>query len=218
MATKKESISKETRTKIVSSYMEYVLNEPSSNSVYSFCKYSKIKESDFYNHFGSIEGLKKAIWVDFYLHVEELLNNNDSFTNYTNREKLLTFYYTFFEMLSANRSYILMVFQNKKSPLDPSNQLSKLRVKVKDFGIELAGKNKTTLKFNFKPEKVIAEAVWIQLLFLLKFWIDDESANFEKTDIAIEKSVNTVFDIFDYAPVKQIVDLGKFIWNEKIKK
>lgn len=217
MTQKKETTSKKIRAKIISSYMEYVLTETVSNSVYSFCQFSKIKEADFYNYFGSIEGLKKSIWVDFYLHVEELLNNSPDFNTYTNREKLLTFYYTFFEILSANRSYVLTSIKNKKKPLDSLHQLSKLRSKIKDFGIELSEKNSKELKFNIKSEKVISEAIWIQWLFLLKFWSDDESANFEKTDIAIEKSVNTVFDVLDHTPIKQIVDLGKFIWNEKIK-
>ena len=31
----------------------------------------------------------------------------------------------------------------------------------------------------------------------MRFWIEDRSAGFEKTDIAIEKSVRSVFDLFD---------------------
>jgi hypothetical protein len=54
-------------------------------------------------------------------------------------------------------------------------------------------------------------------MFLLKFWIDDSSAEFEKTDIAIEKSVNTIFDVFDNTPLEQVIDFGKFLYKERMK-
>ena len=52
----------------------------------------------------------------------------------------------------------------------------------------------------------------------MRFWIEDRSPGFEKTDIAIEKSVRSVFDLFDNTPLDSIVDFGKFLWEEKIKK
>ena len=33
--------------------------------------------------------------------------------------------------------------------------------------------------------------------------------------MAIEKSVNTVFDVFDNTPLESIIDLGKFLWQNK---
>jgi hypothetical protein len=41
---------------------------------------------------------------------------------------------------------------------------------------------------NFKQNQF--RKSWIQLLLTLKFWLDDVSPKFEKTDIYIEKSVN----------------------------
>ena len=46
--------------------------------------------------------------------------------------------------------------------------------------------------------------------------MNDNSAGFEKTDVAIEKSVNTVFDIFENTPLESIIDFGKFLWKEKM--
>ena len=66
-------------------------------------------------------------------------------------------------------------------------------------------------------DKSVKEAAWLQLLLTIKFWLDDTSNSFEKTDIYIEKSVNTSFDIIDTTPINSLVDLGKFIFNEKIK-
>ena len=43
-----------------------------------------------------------------------------------------------------------------------------------------------------------------------------EALSFEKTDILIEKSVNTVVDLLDTKPLESLLDLGKFLWKEKM--
>ena len=63
--------------------------------------------------------------------------------------------------------------------------------------------------------KGIQEAAWVQLLITLKFWLEDRSPAFEKTDIFIEKSIKASFDLIDTTPLKSIIDLGKFIFKER---
>ena len=65
--------------------------------------------------------------------------------------------------------------------------------------------------------KALLESAWVQLLLTLKFWMDDTSPAFEKTDIFIEKSVNTSFDVLNVVPLKSIIDFGKFIFKEKMQ-
>ena len=70
-------------------------------------------------------------------------------------------------------------------------------------------------KLSRVTEPVFAEGAWIQFLFILKFWMDDSSKSFEKTDVLIEKSVTTVVDLLDTKPLESLFDLGKFLWKEK---
>ena len=35
--------------------------------------------------------------------------------------------------------------------------------------------------------------------------------------MAIEKSVQTVFELFDNTQLDSIIDFGKFLWKEKLK-
>jgi hypothetical protein len=70
-------------------------------------------------------------------------------------------------------------------------------------------------KLSRVTEPVFSEGAWIQFLFILKFWMDDSSKGFEKTDVLIEKSVNTVVDLLDTKPLESLFDLGKFLWKEK---
>ena len=63
----------------------------------------------------------------------------------------------------------------------------------------------------------IKESAWFQLLVTVKFWLDDTSSSFEKTDIFIEKSVKASFDLIDTTPIKSIIDFGKFLFKEKVQ-
>src|SRR5690554_6850753 len=99
---------------IISLYMEYVLeNEKEPQSIYKFSKESGITEEDFYEHFGSFEGLKKDVWKRFFSNSMDVINRSPEFESFTTREKLLTFFYTFFENLTANRSYVLFILSRE---------------------------------------------------------------------------------------------------------
>lgn len=198
-------------------YMEYVLeHETNPKSVYKFCKLNSISEAEFYGIFGSLETLQKEIWNKFYINTHNLLLNNKEFDNFSNKDKMLTFFYTFFEMLTLNRSYVLFALKQESNPLRNLEQLKGLRRHFKNFAKDLidTGNDGKVLKVLQHNPEVFSEGAWLQFLFLLKFWMDDESARFEKTDIAIEKSVNTVFELFDNTPLENIMDFGKFLYKE----
>jgi AcrR family transcriptional regulator len=221
MATTKKTTTKKVldKDKLIAMYMDYVLeHEQRPKTVYKFSKENKIKEEEFYNFYGSFEGLQKGIWERFYEHTINMLNKSPEFETFTNREKMLTFYYTFFEMLTANRSYVLFSLKEHESQMKNLEQLKGLRKKVKSFARDLIQDENSEKAISAlqQSERIFSEAAWVQLMFLMKFWMDDNSAQFESTDVAIEKSVNTVFDVFDNTPLERVIDLGKFLWKERM--
>lgn len=201
-------------------YMDQVLeNEKYPKSVYKFAKENKISEEQFYAFYGSLEALQKDIWVQFYNNAEGLIKESAELKNASNRDKLLTFYYTIFEILTANRSYVLYVLNEGDQELKNLKQLKDLRKHILNFANELIEdeNDEQNIKFLQRNKKIYAEGTWLQFLFLLKFWKEDDSASFEKTDIAIEKSVNTIFDILDNSALERVFDLGKFLYKEILK-
>ncbi|MBU2526289.1 MAG: TetR/AcrR family transcriptional regulator [Bacteroidetes bacterium] len=213
MATKKTIDSKF----IIDVYMHHVLEESEKpTSVYKFCKTHKIEEQQFYACFGSFEALEKSIWELFFDNTMSLAEKNPDYSTFTSKEKLLTFFYTFFELLTANRSYVLFVLENEKENIKSLMQLSGLRKRVVSFAEALVidDNAEKSYKISKRPEKIFAEAAWVQTLFILKFWMHDNSVSFEKTDLVIEKSVRVVFDVFDSSPIEGILDFGKFLWKE----
>lgn len=213
----KGSVSKITEEKIIGMYMDFVLeHEVYPKSIYKFCKEHKIKETDFYSFFGSFEALKKRIWTKFHDTTFALLEKNSDYQSYSNKDKMLTYFYTLFELLTLNRSYVLFSLGEDHQIKEKLADLKSMRHSVKAYAatlIEEANAGKT-LKVTKQNPKIFSEGAWVQFLFLLRFWINDASASFEKTDMAIEKSVTTIFDVFDNTPINNLVDFGKFLYKE----
>ena len=175
-----------------------------------------MEEKTFYKFFGSFQGVKQMIWETFYDNVMSLLRKDENFDSAQPKEKLLSFYFTFFEVLLLNRSYVLFALSGEEKMMTKVSQLYSFRKLFKGFAAELIEEgNVDKPSYLQHPPKIFSEAAWLQLAFLLKFWMEDSSADFEKTDQAIEKSVQTAFDVFDNTPLSALVDFGKFLWKEK---
>ena len=208
------------KQKIYDAYSTQVLeHEKEPKSVYLFCKNNKIEETDFYKSFASLEDIKESIFSKFFDNAYALISKEKGFDTQEPKEKLLSFYFTFFEVLLLNRSYVLFILSNSVDKMQKLSSLRRLRKSFKQFasGLIEQGNNSKQSLLTKHPELIFSEGAWLQLLFLLKFWMEDSSPSFEKTDMAIEKSVQTVFELFDNTPLDSVIDFGKFLWNEKFK-
>jgi hypothetical protein len=217
MATKKTTLTKD---KIVSMFMQDTLeNNKKPQSVYHFAKTNGVSETEFYAFFGGLEGVEKEVFNLFLIKTLELLDKDKDYEYYDMKSKMLSFYFTFFELLTANRSYVVLSFTENKNPLQGLVQLSSLRNSFKDFvsGVISDEYRLKQEKFKKIQEKALQESAWIQLLMTLKFWLDDTSASFEKTDLFIEKSVKASFELMNTTPLESLIDFGKFLFKEKIQ-
>jgi hypothetical protein len=217
--TKKNPESQENNMAVIISaaYIDFILNKGHRPvSVYEFTKKIKIEEQEFYNLFGSFEGLEKSIWAGFVHSTLDALSSSKEYNAYPVKEKLLTFYFTLIEVLKKNRSFIL-INTEKETELIKNNILSKSREVFKDYVTQLMAEGIESGEIVKRPyiTDKYPEALWLQLLFVLRFWIKDDSAGFEKTDAAIEKAVKLSFDLMGPGPVDSFVDMAKFLYQNK---
>ena len=229
MATKKSSTTtaknKTSKTKaitkdvIISAYMEYILvHEKSPKSVYKFSKEHAMTEAEFYRFFGSFENLQQGIWSAFFDNAMKLGQKTPEYATFNNQEKMLTFFFTFFELLTANRSYAIFALQQHGDMMKNLSQLKALRSNIKEFAATLINQKNEEKSYKIlkQPVSVFSEGAWLQTLFIMKYWMEDNSSSFEKTDVVIEKSVRAIFDVFETTPLESILDFGKFLWKEKM--
>lgn len=207
--------------KIILWWMEDVLENKIANSVYLFCKSHQIEEINFYEHFSSLDQISSHTWVTLFQNSTSLLlNQNDSFIQYDDKTKLIAFYLTFFENLSMNRSFFLSILPKDYSEFQKLKSLKALKSTFKEFiSVYMPGLAKKTDIENINKimQPLVEEGIWMQFLFLLHFWVHDSSRKFEKTDILIEKTVSTSFEVMNSLPIKSVLDFGKFLWKERMR-
>ena len=204
---------------IVSKYMETILTTGTApSSVFIFAQELEIEEREFYKLFGSFEEIEKRIFALFFENTLSLLEQNEDYVMYNTRDKLLGFYYTFIEIITENRSFVLKSFENKTQVLKTITKLNSLKTLfghyIPSLGIEKINIPQEQLeKIQAKSEQ---EFFWLQFLYILKFWMEDSSPSFEKTDVLIEKITHATFDALNTTPLKSLMDLGKFLLKEKM--
>ncbi len=206
---------------ILTLYMDFVTeNQSKPNDVEDFCQNVALEETNFYKHFKTLKKVEKTIFKELFKNSLEVLNESEEFCSFDKKNKLLSLYFTFFENLTLNRPYVLIVLKGCKNQLKSFNTFSSLK---KNF---IAFVNDLELSESILPieglekiqQKFINESAWVQLFLTIKFWLDDTSESFEKTDILIEKSINTSFELIENKFLKNAFDLGKFVYKEKFQK
>jgi len=207
-----------TNTDIISFYMEYTLEHNAKpKSVFSFAKTHGFEEDLFYKYFGNFDNLEQIIFKTFFDNTISILEKSNDYKSYSARNQILSFYYSFFELLTANRSYVVYALEGNKNNL---KKLYSLQALKQSFTNYIEGLNLTLIETKQETldkiqKTTIKESAWLQLLLTMKYWLEDSSASFEKTDVFIEKAINTSFDILNIKPLKSVIDFGKFLYKDK---
>lgn len=207
-----------TTDKIRSAYVEYLLTEGKQPaSVYKFCLDLGIKEEAFYSQFGSFDAIEKDIWTGFITKAVDVLRSDSSFASFTSREKILAFCYALFEVLKNNRSFALKLLGTFRKPELTPSYLKGFKVTFEEFVNSSLNDGRSNGEIPQRPylEKIYPQLFWMHYGFLLLFWREDESAGFEKTDAAIEKSVNFAFDLISKGAIDSAFDFAKFLYQSK---
>ncbi|WP_222537253.1 TetR family transcriptional regulator C-terminal domain-containing protein [Pedobacter polysacchareus] len=203
-----------TAQQIKNGYLDYVLlNGEKPASVYSFVKKLKIAEADFYDFYPSFESIEKNLWVELTLETIQAIEAQEVWSQYSSREKILSFFYSYVEVLKKHRSFIIYSLKNHKNKFGTPEVLSGVRPIFENFaeGIINEGLESGELANRKFLSKRYKDAVWVQFGFIINFWTTDDSAGFEKTDEVIEKGVNVTFDLFERSPLDNLLEYGKFL-------
>ncbi|WP_194777755.1 TetR/AcrR family transcriptional regulator [Pararhodonellum marinum] len=215
----KKQILRDTKEKIITGFIQHMLEHGKEPvSVYKFTQSIQIKEEEFYQYFTSFKSIKSAVWDQLFDHSVKNLEAEEIYKSYSAREKMLGFFFTWIEELKKNRSYLLTLYTNQFGRRGmPPVEIKSFKEKFKSFVSDIILEGKETEEIANRPyiSDKYDEALWLQLMFVLQFWIKDDSPGFEKTDAAIEKSVNLAFDLMGKSALDSFVDFAKFMYQSK---
>jgi len=203
-----------TAQQIRKAYLDYVLtNNEKPKSVYSFVKKLKITEAEFYQFYASFESIEKNIWFELTFETITKIKEQEVWFQYSSREKILSFFYSYVENLKNERSFIIYSLKNFKGKFSTPNVLAGVKPIFENFAEEIIndGLESGELAERKFLSKRYKDALWVQFVFILNFWVNDDSDGFEKTDEVIEKGINVTFDLFQHSPIDNLFEYGKFL-------
>ena len=186
-------------------------------SVYAFCQLLALSETTFYDMYSSFDAVEKDLWLSFFQDTVDKLKEDETYRQYSAREKLLTFYFLWVQQLRENRSFILQQKENHRIPGLHLEKLETFRHAFYDYIRELIKEGYQTGEI--KERKYISDqyvhGFWMQALFVLRYWTKDTSERFEMTDAAIEKAVNLSFQLISSNTIDSLLDFGRFMFAGK---
>lgn len=211
-----------TEEKIYKLYGEYLLNNGTRpQNIYRFAKDHGFEEQEFYDYFAGFDLLEERMLENLFYKSIQLAAQIEHPAKIAAKEELLNVYYIFFENLTLNRSLVLMILG--KNRMQSAKKLRSLReahrnfIHTLDFSDWEMMVSKTENVKDFQ-ERSRTEVLWLHLVSCIEFWKNDTSAGFEKTDVYIEKTIDTGFDLIENQPLRKALDLGKFLWKETFKR
>lgn len=203
------------KSEIINKYISYVAEHGEKpKNEYIFARHIKITETTFHAHFPSLSALEQQLWLQSIDNTLTRLHTDQNYPGYSAREKLLSFYYTYVEELNQHRSFYkhllkLDIPNLKNTP----SQFKSIRDKYLSYVNELLEEAKSTgeVKARLFVDKTYGDLLFLQFLFVLRYWYGDNSQGFEKTDAAIEKAVNLSFEALSSNLIDSFFDFAKFI-------
>jgi hypothetical protein len=200
---------------ILIAYSNYITEKNERpKSLASFSKLIDIEESELYKFYTNFDKIESEILGHFIDNAIDLTTQSvDPSAQGSSKHIVLTFFFTLTEVLKQNRSLILFIIPKHHVSISNLKALKVVRVKylkfLSDLNIESAGLS--FIPFGEAKEKVFETGAWVQFCSILLYWMKDESTDFEKTDIFVEKSLKLSFDLTESNVVKSMFDLGKFL-------
>ncbi|MCS7077896.1 MAG: TetR family transcriptional regulator C-terminal domain-containing protein [Bacteroidia bacterium] len=189
------------KVELLQKYIDYVSKQGERPSTVSKLTFAiGIKESDFYTHFSSLKQIEQFYWTQTHQTVVNTITQQEVYANYSVREKLLSYAFTLIEFLKQNRSFVQIVLKKNCDALKAYKQ--DLKAYVEPLITE--GTQKGEIEDRMFLTQHYSNVIIQSLIAILYFWIKDESTNFEKTDVYVEKSINFIMDILH----KNWIDTG----------
>ncbi len=206
---------------LVQSYINLVINAEKTGDVkepnaYNIAQGAGYSEDQFYRYFSSPDQVGNQVWQRIGQQVRDTLQQSEAFAQYSAREKILAYFFTFFEAALPYRTFIQKTFHK-----------TALRESYKSlFQTVMTQIVQDAVAANEMRDRLSISSFYPNILFelhlrLVRFWLNDKSENFADTDRAVEIHSRVVIDLMAYNIFDSIYDslkfgIDRFLANNKI--
>lgn len=181
-------------------------------SVRAFMATQDQPERAFYAEYPSFGRLEQALMQGLFQEAVDTLRAAPEYATYGTREKLLALFYTWLEVMLAQRSLVVFVHRHQSLSLRSDGCLRRVAGDFRGWVRELLreGSSSGEVADRWFLPRWYDDVFWTQARLIFRFWLTDRSANFERTDVVVEKSVNFIMDLIQPNALDSGVDLLRF--------
>ena len=158
-------------------------------------------------------------WLSFINEANRLAIEDESFITLSSRDQILSFYYYYLDVISDHRSYFQSQRLGKVNLVNLHFELSEYRNefdRIFKSIVESAIEEKL-LKGLPAIHFVYRKFFWLQHLFILRYWVTDDSIEDDNTIALIEKAQCSTFDFLGKCELKSSLDFWKFVIQNPFK-
>lgn len=150
-----------------------------------------------------------ANWLNIFEKTLQIIEQDSNYANYSVREKMLAFIFTFLQHLNENEHEFAGLLQQQKIPFLPNKHLSVLKSAFNNYTDTLIFEGTNSGEIQARPfiANYYQQTIWSAMLSILYFWSNDKSEHKENTDVMVEKTIHFTFDLLAPNPIDSGIDL-----------
>ena len=194
---------------IVENSIEIYLDDAGKFNLNSVAKKLKVKRTEIYKFFKTKNQILSYFYQNAFENYKELTKKIENYENFNLEEKLGNLIYTHLEIFQNEKEFVDETFDkiifNSNSK---TNFQKSLEEQVSDILKDSEG------DISMINSKIISNFIVKEVFYLIKFWLKDESENYEETMELTDKILSFASEIL----MNQIVSKGIILLKTLIEK
>ena len=148
-------------------------------------------------------------WTEIYTKTFEMCLADDNYAQYSAREKMLAFTYTFLQNLQPYEPETAVLLISNSIPFLSGQNLSTLKHDFYNYADSLVFEASNSGEIQSRPfiANYYKTVLWNGFSAILLFWINDKSNHKENTDVMVEKTIHFTFDLLAPNAIDSGIDL-----------
>ena len=164
--------------------------------------------SEIYSLFPNKNAILKFYYPSLIVRYQAMISEIDDFDSYSISEKLSNFAFTLFDMMDERREFVEDTFDKYVWTCSSKSEFQKLiKSLFKDF---FTSDGRIATSAGFFMGDLFYSSLKIQFLFLIKFWLDDNSEGRERTFALTDKITGFIEELVYSKIVDKGFDLAKY--------
>lgn len=172
-----------------------------------------IEVSEIFNHFPDKKSILQFFYAAHVVRYEFMIDDIEDYQSYSISEKFSNFVYASFDMFAEKQAFVedtfgkLIIRSCEKTDFEEEIERLIRKFLTKDKGISLSSA--------FVLNSYFYSYLRRQYLYLIRFWLKDDSDNKELTMELTDKLANLLQELLYNNVVDKSFDLGKFLYANK---